>query len=128
MPLVRDHFRAHARRRVNLEATLRDNVGSLAREVRVRDLGLGGACLEIASSDFSRSGQAVLERWLAPGAIVIIELSTPMRWDPLTLQGKVVWAGQGAYANTMHVGVRFEHRDASLLFVLFKLLGLSTHE
>ncbi len=128
MSLVRDHFRAHARRRVNLEATLRDNVGSLAREVRVRDLGLGGACLEVSPGDFGRGGHAGHERWLVPGAIVIIELSTPMRWDPLTLQGKVVWMRQGSSANTMHVGVRFEHRDASLLFVLFKLLGLGAHE
>lgn len=126
MPVVEDHFRAYARRRVNLEATLRDNVGSLSREVRVRDLSLGGACVEIASIEFAKGAHAGFSP-LAPASIVILELSTPMRWDPLTLQGKVAWIGPGAAVSTTRIGVRFEHRDSSLLFVLFKLLGLSAH-
>ncbi|MCC6558286.1 MAG: PilZ domain-containing protein, partial [Polyangiaceae bacterium] len=45
---ARDHFRAYARRRVDLGATLRDRQTADEQPVRVRDLGIGGACVELA--------------------------------------------------------------------------------
>ncbi len=121
MPTPRDHFRAHARRRVNLGATLRDNVGSVARDVRVRDLGLGGASLEV----FDAQGGV---RFLDTDAIVTVELAAPTRWDPLTLQGKVVWLRRGQNGRTTRAGVRFEHRDPASLFALFQLLGATAYD
>jgi hypothetical protein len=106
---------------VNLGATLRDNVGSVARDVRVRDLGLGGASLEVLEG----SGGA---RFLTPEAIVTVELAAPTRWDPLTLQGKVVWVRRSPQGRTMRAGVRFEHRDAAALFALFQLLGATAYD
>jgi hypothetical protein len=132
MPAAREHFRAHARRRVNLGATLRDNVGSLVKDVRVRDLGLGGACLEIADPHAASSpsaggaapvAAATLSRWLDPEAIVIVELAAPTRWDPLTLHGKIAWVRRGSQGRPTRAGVRFEHRDAGMLFALFQLLA-----
>lgn len=121
MPTPRDHFRAHARRRVNLGAALRDNVGSVVRDVRVRDLGLGGASLEVLDAHGG-------SRFLAVDAIVTIELTAPTRWDPLTLPGKVVWVRRTAQGRTTRAGVRFEHRDAASLFALFQLLGATAYD
>lgn len=121
----RDHFRAHARRRVNLDATLRDNVGSLAQDVRIRDLGLGGACLELidARSSTATSGAASSgARWLDPEAIVSVEVTAPSLWDPLTLRGKIAWIRRGGAGRPARAGIRFDHRDAPALFALYQLL------
>jgi hypothetical protein len=90
---VRDHFRAHARRRVSLGASVRDNVGSLVQDVRIRDLGLGGACLEIGEirppAGALSPPDAAGVRWLDLEAIVTVEVTAPTLWDPLTLRGKM---------------------------------------
>lgn len=128
MSAARDHFRAHARRRVSLGATLRDNVGSLVNDVRVRDLGLGGACLEISDAQAAPEGSGAAAAWLDPDAIVIVELAVPTRWDPLTLHGKIAWVRRGTPARPTRAGVRFEHRDASVLYALFQLLAASAYD
>jgi hypothetical protein len=128
---VRDHFRAHARRRVSLGATLRDNVGSLAQDVRIRDLGLGGACLEIGEPrpppGVPPSGAAPA-RWLDPEAIVTVEVTAPSLWDPLTLRGKIAWVKRGSASRPTRAGIRFEHRDSAALFALFQLLSANAFD
>ena len=128
----REHFRAHGRRRVDLHARL----GELSRahgegrdpafDVRVRDLGLGGACIEVSDS--------VLRSLAAPfdvDAPVTIEVIAPTLWDPLLLRGKVAWMRRGARAGEargVRAGVRFEHRDATALYALFQLLGAHAYD
>ncbi len=117
---ARDHFRAHARRRVDLEATLREKEGAPAKEARVRDLGLGGACVEISSDGGSEGPRGLA---LQPQAAVTLEVMAPTLWDPLTLSGKIAWVRRGGQGRPTRAGVRFEHREPSALYALFQLLG-----
>lgn len=103
------HFRAHERRRVALSATLRDGRGAFSWRVRVRDLGLGGAGIE-------------LDQPIDGGHEVVLEIVAPSLWDPLVVRGDVAWA-QGERA-----GVRFAFEDPSLLFALFEVLAAEGFE
>jgi hypothetical protein len=134
---ARDHFRAHARRRVDLAATLRGRDGSFHQDVRIRDLGLGGACIEVASSDEAALGRPV---GVVPGGApvksgaldrelpVTIEVMAPTLWDPLVLSGKIAWIRRGAQGRSTRAGLRFEHREGSALYALFQLLGAQGFE
>jgi hypothetical protein len=168
---ARDHFRAHARRRVDLAATLRVHEGSgqeeprptpeegpakteprprvdgpaktasrsrleelqalrregrLSQGIRIRDLGLGGAGIEILEAP---------ERERAPGApspidretLVTIEVLAPTLWDPLILSGRIVWVRR-VPGRAMRAGVRFEHHESAALYVLFRILGVYVHD
>lgn len=128
---VRDHYRAHARRRVDLDATLRGREGGFSRVARVRDLGLGGVCLEIGEPTGSESllggdarGAAGIER----EAAVTVEVMAPTLWDPLLLGGRIAWVRRGVAGRPTRAGVRFEHRDPASLFALFQLLGAHVYD
>lgn len=128
---ARDHFRAHARRRVDLDATVRGRDGAFSHVARVRDLGLGGACLEIGDATGSQAllaaeprGAAGVER----EAQVTLEVMAPTLWDPLTLSGRVAWVRRGVAGRPTRAGVRFEHRDPASLFALFQLLGAHMYD
>jgi hypothetical protein len=118
---VRDHFRAHGRRRVSLTATLRraSAEGKGAGEaVRIRDIGLGGACVE-----------AVLgEPPLRLEASVVLEVVAPTLWDPLVLRGRVAWLRPGRTGEASRFGVRFDHAEQGGVFALFHLLGANTYD
>jgi hypothetical protein len=114
---ARDHFRAHARRRVDLDATLRAKDGAFAHEARVRDLGLGGACVELPDA-------GGVER----EAPVVLEVMAPTLWDPLLLGGRIAWVRRGERARPLRAGVRFEHRDSAALYALFQLLGAQVYD
>ena len=116
---ARDHFRAHARRRVDLDATLRGRDGG-SHDVRVRDLGLGGACVELAEGHSA----AGLDR----EAVVSLEVMAPTLWDPLLLGGRIAWIRRSAQARPTRAGVRFEHRDPAALYALFQLLGAHLYD
>lgn len=113
-PQQPQHFRAFSRQVVSLAGALRGNVGGeedIQRDVRVVDLGLGGACLETSDD-------------LPPGTLVELIVDTPHLWDPLTLRGAIVWArpiadpeGAGAL-----LGVRFEHQTGTSIRTLTELL------
>lgn len=107
------HFRALSRQSVNLPGALRAADAQIAwnRDVRVVDLGLGGACVEASDA-------------AAAGTHVELVIDTPHLWDPLTLSGAVVWSrrlpdpeGGGAV-----IGVRFEHTSGSTVRTLTELL------
>lgn len=127
---VRDHYRAHARRRVDLDATVRGRDGAFSHVARVRDLGLGGACLEIGDPTGSAAllaesrGAAGVER----EAAVTVEVMAPTLWDPLTLSGRVAWVRRSVAGRPTRAGVRFEHRDPASLFALFQLLGAHMYD
>jgi hypothetical protein len=133
---ARDHFRAHARRRVELGAVLR-SLGGLARQdVRIRDLGLGGVCIEVpevevpmltagrAPSTQARPGPVTLER----EASVTLEVLAPTLWDPLVVAGKIAWIRRSGPGRATRAGVRFEHREPSALYALFQLLGAHAYD
>ena len=117
---VRDYFRAHGRRRVDLAAMLRDRTGNVAQGVRIKNLGLGGACVEIS--------EALQSAGLDLESSVTIEVTAPTLWDPLALRGKIAWVRRGAQGRTVRAGVRFEHREASALFALFQLLSVHAYD
>jgi hypothetical protein len=122
---ARDHFRAHARRRVDLDATLRGRDAGFTHAARVRDLGLGGACLEIGDPAQPEGRPAAgVER----EAAVTIEVMAPTLWDPLTLRGRVAWVRRGVAGRPTRAGIRFEHRDPSSLYALFQLLGAALYD
>jgi hypothetical protein len=113
--MVRDHFRTHARRRVDLRATIRTRDGAW-QEVTIRDLGLGGACVEVVET----ARPAVpLEREVA----LTLEVTTPSLWDPLNLRGKIAWVRRGNAGRPARAGIRFEHRESAAVFALFQLLA-----
>jgi hypothetical protein len=114
---VRDHFRAHGRRNVNLAASVRDETRSLEEEARIRNLGLGGACVELPPSS---PLEAALFRVDTP---IILEVMAPSLWDPLVLRGRVAWSRKAMTDRPARAGVRFEHPEQGSLFALFQLLG-----
>ena len=111
---ARDHFRAHARHRVDLEGRLR--VGdAVSYAVRLRDLGLGGACLELA--DAAPSAALDVE------GSVALEVTAPSLWDPLVVPGKIAWLRRVKPERRVRLGVRFELRDAIALRGILKLVS-----
>lgn len=111
---ARDHFRAHARHRVDLEGRLR--VGeSGSYGVRLRDLGLGGACVDLV--DAAPSAALDVEGPIA------LEVTAPSLWDPLIVPGKVAWLRRMKPERRLRLGLRFELRDASALHGILKLLS-----
>jgi hypothetical protein len=128
---ARDHFRAHARRRVDLDATLRGRDASFSHVARVRDLGLGGACIEIGDPIGSAAllpGEARPVAGVEREAPVTLEVTAPTLWDPLTLGGRIAWVRRGAPGRPTRAGVRFEHREPGSLYALFQLLGAHVYD
>ena len=107
------HFRAFARRAVALPATVTAKEGD-ARPVRLVNLGLGGAYIEMG------------ER-LAVGAPVTLEVTAPNLWDPLVVPAKVVWL-RDIGAGHHHAGLAFGHAEKSGLPALVELLAAYRYE
>ena len=76
---ARDHFRAHGRKNVSLPVSLRDELRTFEEEARLKNLGLGGACLELPARS---SAEPHLSR---AEALVLVEVIAPSLWDPLVL-------------------------------------------
>jgi len=118
---VRDHFRAHGRRVVSLPAILRDESRGVEEDARIRNLGLGGACIELAPL----AKEGVL---LRVDSIVILEVTAPSLWDPLILRARVAWSRRSHADRPARLGVRFEHTEQGGLFALFQLLGAHAYD
>jgi hypothetical protein len=103
-----DRFRACGRRRVDLRAHMRHRSSTEEWGVRVADLGLRGACVE-------------LDQPLAPGTPVSLEIVAPSFWDPLVLNGRVVWTHLPG-PSPARAGIHFANNDPPRLFALFELL------
>ena len=129
---ARDHFRAHGRRRVDLDATLRGRDGGFSHVARVRDLGLGGACVELGElGEASRAlltGEARSVAGVEREATITLEVMAPTLWDPLLLGGRIAWVRRGAPGRPTRAGVRFEHREPASLYALFQLLGAHVYD
>jgi hypothetical protein len=111
---ARDHFRAHARHRVDLDGRLRVGEGA-SHAVRLRDIGVGGACVELV--DAAPAGALDVEGPIA------LEVTAPMLWDPLIVPGKIAWLRRMKPERRVRLGVRFELRDVGVLRGILKLLG-----
>jgi hypothetical protein len=79
------------------------------------DLGLGGACLETAEP-------------LADGQWVCVQLLAPNLWDPMLLDGQVVWRRTLGSGATTRIGVRFEHQSGSTLLALVDLIASNEYQ
>ena len=96
----------------------------------MRDLGLGGACIEIAEPSTAplpgkdRAPPPAVER----DAPVTLEVMAPTLWDPLALSGKIALVRRGAGGRPTRAGVRFEHREPASLYALFQLLGAHVYD
>jgi hypothetical protein len=77
--------------------------------IRIVNLSLGGACIEVSEA-------------LMPGASLELEIVAPTLWDPLVLQGRVVWSTTER-GSIHHAGLAFLPGDAARSFALFELLG-----
>jgi hypothetical protein len=112
------HFRAHGRRDVNLSAALEPGTPEAAGErgtrVRIVNLSLGGACIEV--------GEPV-----PLGTSLTLEIVAPTLWDPLVLRGRVVWS-RGDRGAAPRAGISFEHSDPARAFALFELLGAHEYD
>ena len=104
------HFRAHARKGISLAGALRAAASDMNwhRDMRVIDLGLGGARVETSDS-------------VPAGTRVELVLDTPHLWDPLTLSGAVAWE-RSLEAGGAELGVRFEHATGGSVRTLSELL------
>lgn len=116
--MVRDHFRAHGRKAITLAATVRDAAADESRAT-VRNVGLGGACVELPVD--SAAEGALLRLDLA----VTLEVVAPTLWDPLVLRGRIAWLRRSTADKPARIGLRFEHREEGSLFALFQLLGVT---
>jgi len=114
---ARDHFRAHGRKNVSLPASLRDENRTFEEDANIKNLGLGGACVELAPF---AAAEPLLMRL---DASVTIEVIAPSLWDPLVLRGRVAWLRRSSAERAARLGVRFEHQEEGNLFALFQLLG-----
>lgn len=120
----RDHFRAHARLPVRIDAVLRRQ-DALVLPVTIRDLGFGGAGVDIADPTLLPSKQATSKPMdLATGLPIVIEVVAPVLWDPLFLPGKIAWSHQQAATGlSTRAGIRFDPLGAATLLSLFEVLS-----
>jgi hypothetical protein len=104
------HFRSQSRKGVSLPGALRaaDSDVNWNRDVRVIDLGLGGACVETSDS-------------VPAGTAVELVIDTPHLWDPLTLIGAVAWE-HSLEPGGARLGVRFDHASGARVRTLSELL------
>jgi len=109
----RAHFRALSRLSVSLAGALRalDPHVTWNRDVRVVDLGIGGACVEASDSALS-------------GTRVELVIDTPHLWDPLALRGVLVWSRRlpDPEGGASMIGVRFDHAAGGTVRTLAELL------
>jgi Tfp pilus assembly protein PilZ len=110
-PTTHTHFRAVSRQTVNLLGALRASEVVWNRDVRVIDLGLGGARVEAPDA-------------IEAGTSIELVIETPHLWDALTLNGAVAWTrplteseGGGA-----QLGVRFDLETGGAVRTLTELL------
>lgn len=101
------HFRSFARQPTKWWVVL-TGVGR-ERRARLRDLGLGGAGLELAEE-------------VPLGASVGVRIDAPHLWDPLFLSARVTWVRARRPA-LYHAGVAFEAFSPATMHQLVELLA-----
>ena len=82
--------------------------------IRIVNLSLGGACIEAADP-------------VTLGASLALEIVAPTLWDPLVLNGRVVWS-RTERGSAHRAGLSFETEDPARAFALFELLGAHDYD
>lgn len=108
------HFRAHTRLAVDLGAILRGNAEEWEQEVRIVNLGLDGARIELGDL-------------LEPDSSITLQIVAPTLWDPLVLRGRVVWARQSGGKAAL-AGLQFRNQQPAPIFALLELLSAHSYE
>jgi hypothetical protein len=83
---------------------------SAEQEVRVTDLGLGGARLEVANG-------------IEAGRALTLRLELPGLWDALELAAETAWVGSPDKTGSVAVGVRFVAPSGRDLRILSEALA-----
>ncbi len=104
------HFRLHARKPVAIHAQVSHTTAGWDRSLRVLDLALGGACLELMDD-------------VVVGEVLRVSFITPDRWDPLVIISRVAWIEVGADGVVKKGGVAFEHDHAESAVALMLLIA-----
>lgn len=104
------HFRLHARKPVAIHAQVSHTSAGWERSLRVLNLGLGGACLELLDD-------------VASGEELRVSFITPDRWDPLVLRARVAWIARGEDGAVKRGGIAFDHDDAESAVALMLLIA-----
>jgi hypothetical protein len=104
------YFRAAARFQANASATVTFLATSQTMSATVRNVGLGGLCIEVEDA-------------VQPDQDAIVQLATPWLWEPLRLQGNVAWSRGDAFPALL--GIRFHHTSHLTVQTLFDLLERS---
>jgi hypothetical protein len=82
--------------------------------IRIVNLSLGGACIEASEP-------------VAVGAMLGLEIVAPTLWDPLVLQGRVIWS-RSERSSAHRAGLCFENGDPARAFALFELLSAHDYD
>lgn len=107
------HYRAHARHGVTFAGELA--LGDAERiGVRVVDLGIGGAGVEI-------------DRAVALGERVTLHVAAPSLWEPLVVAAEARWC-QPRDAAAFRAGLRFALRSNRTLRSLLELLAEDAYD
>lgn len=99
-------FRRFHRHAVTLHAAVAHPHAGWQRDVRVLDVGVGGAGLDVVTLPE-----------IGEGDRVSVSFTSPALWDPLTLSARVVWVRDG------RAGVAFEHKSPQSAHALFELIA-----
>ncbi len=105
------HFRAFARRVINLPVTIATQAQG-PRPARLVNLGLGGACIEVPAAPSFGAGH-----------LVTLEVTAPNLWDPLVVPATVAWVRLAPAGNQI-AGLAFNHatKGVAALPALVELL------
>jgi hypothetical protein len=119
------HFRALARRRVQIPVVLRGERSAWERPGRVIDIHLGGAGIETDEPLTAR------ER-------VSIAFATPTLWDPLVLSAAVAWAhplrstdeldALGRTRAIARAGLRFDYPTPDAVLAMYDMIRAIAYE
>jgi hypothetical protein len=107
------HFRVYARHPIALDAALRRSITGDSHEAHLVNLGLGGACLELAVA-------------VPVGDPVELFVTAPYRWDPVVVPGEVAWKSDAP--DVLRIGIRFRHRGGSSIRALVEILERSGYD
>ena len=103
-------FRIHDRRSVRLGATVSHAIEPWRWDVRIHNVSLGGACLE-------------LPQVLREGEQVTLDFLAPTLWEPLRIAARVAWMRPRSRVDPLTtVGVTFQHENPNAVLALFELI------
>ncbi|HEY3237590.1 MAG TPA: PilZ domain-containing protein, partial [Polyangiaceae bacterium] len=90
----RQYFRAFARQPANLSGIVASELGGWRRAVRIRDIGLAGARIELMEG-------------LPQGAVLRLELELPGQSNGLVLNAEVAWSSANPEKTAAQAGLKF---------------------